>query len=166
MDPYFVLNIVHLKMCQPKCCDKQLISFCEKLTKILMEMHNFIQNLGLLPLVSNGPKIGNFQGNPLTIDQDIDKNVQYYLEHKIIALVWLSEKKLTLLCECFGQSIKNWYIFAWNIQLLINYLSSLLYLFFHDEQSAFSWHLSLFYHYLIIALSINVSSSQSEFSLH
>ena len=52
-----------------------------------MEMHSFIQNLGLLPLVSKVPKIRNFQGNPLTIDQDIDQNVQFYLEHKIIALV-------------------------------------------------------------------------------
>ena len=61
-----------------------------------MEMFSFIQNLGLLPLVSNVPKINptlwNFQGNLMTIDQDIDQSMQFYLQHKIIDLVWSSQK--------------------------------------------------------------------------
>ena len=67
-----------------------------------MEMHSFIQNVGSLPLVPNVPKIVDFQGNRLTIDQDINQNVQFYLEYKIIAFVWSSENNLTLLCESFG----------------------------------------------------------------
>ena len=57
MDPYFVWDVVNLKMCQPKYCDKQLTPYSEELIKIWMEMCSFIQNLGLLPLVSNVPKI-------------------------------------------------------------------------------------------------------------
>ena len=62
-------------MCQSKYFDKKQTPYSEKLIKILMEMYSFIQNLVLLPLVSNVPKIGNFQGNPLIIDQDIDHTV-------------------------------------------------------------------------------------------
>ena len=57
MDPYFIQDVFHLKMCQLKCCDKQLTPCSEKLIMILMEMCSFIQSLGLLPLVSNVPKI-------------------------------------------------------------------------------------------------------------
>ena len=72
---YFVRDVIHLKMYEPKYCDKQLTPYSEKLIKILMEMQSFIQNLGLLPFVLNVPKIGNFQGNPLTIHQDTEQNI-------------------------------------------------------------------------------------------
>ena len=53
MDPYFVWDdVVHLKMCQPKYCDKQLTSYSEELINILMEMY-----LELLPLVSKVQKL-------------------------------------------------------------------------------------------------------------
>ena len=57
MDSYFVWDVVHFNMGEPKYCDKQLIPKGKELIKILMEMCSFIQNLGLLPLVSNVPKI-------------------------------------------------------------------------------------------------------------
>ena len=45
MDPYFVRDVGHFKMCLPKYSDKQLTPYSEELIKIMMRMCSFVQNM-------------------------------------------------------------------------------------------------------------------------
>ena len=135
-------------MCQPKYCDKQLTSYSEELSKILIEIYSFIQNLVLLPFVSNVLKNSPFCETFKVIHYQLIKiliKMYSFIWNTILLLLfdqfWHNPLRIDEYTDEDTDENKyfwsNTYSYSIMIYLHINVC-------FYNDQSTCSWQLCLF----------------------